>query len=283
MADPDISGRTLTRDENNALIDHAVHGRRRNLAALLRQLAATKSRHIHDLLFEAKDHNQCGIIHIAAETGRVALIAMVWNDLDLGPAAKLSVLDQPGPNKRTAASIAAETNQGGFLQELVSKGANMLIRNWSGRVPLHWVAERNAMASAMVLLSTGPQRSGLNVQDVGGTTPLHCAVSRGNIMMARYLIRCGADVELQTMAGATVIHIAVTKWDEDNDDPAYDTAMREFFMAMITAPGSGPNGRANLRLYDGNLKWPSLIAFDMGHLKARDLLLEHEQILDVNN
>ncbi|KAB5559707.1 ankyrin repeat-containing domain protein [Coniochaeta sp. 2T2.1] len=273
MADPDISGTTLTAREKDRILQLATQGRTSNLREVLQSLAETKGRTVGQLILEARDGLGLGITHRAAETNKHAVIEMICEDLGFPPGTRLAVLNDQGPAGRTAASIAAETNSDAVLRALILGGASMLITDFFHSLPIHRAAMyQNTLAMNVLLALAGPANVGINVQTASGQTALHLALSRGDTMRAGYLIRCGANVELQTAAGDTALHLSIPLWTQDNDDRAFNAMMHAYFMRIIDAPGSGPNGKANLRIPNNGGRSAGDIALETGQLKAFNLI-----------
>lgn len=276
MATPAISGVSLTPVEKGMILDHAANGRNGDLTGLLQDLAITKGKPVAQLILEATDPIGLGMMHKAAENNQRGIIKMVCEDLGLQKATCLAVLNAQEPGGRTAASIAAQLNHDEFLRDLILRGASMLIHDWTHGLPLHQAATHQNTRAMMVLLTVaGPQQAGINVQTGSGQTPLHLALNRGDTLRAGLLIHAGANVELQTAAGSTAMHLSVPLWTESNNDQGFNNMMRDHFMRIINAPGSGPNGQANLRILDNTMRWPRHIAHDMRHAKALELILAH--------
>jgi hypothetical protein len=278
MADPAISGLTLSTVEKSRILDLSANGQTENLRGLLQDLATTKQKTIGQLILEATDEVGLGMIHKAAEHDQTAIVKMVCEDLGLQPATKLAVLNAQEQGGRTAASIAAQLNHDAFLRELIAGGASMLIHDWMHGVPLHRAAmHSNTRAMVVLLTLAGPDQAGIDMQTASGQTPLHLALVQGDTLRAGLLIRAGANVELQTAAGSTAMHLSVPLWTESNNDREFNAMMHMHFMRIINAPGSGLNGRANLRIPDIAGKLPRDIALDMGHNKALMLLIAYDE------
>lgn len=274
MANP--SGTSLTFLEKTRILGHAAQGRTSNLYNLLQYLAETKGRTVGQLILEARDQNGLGITHKAAENNKRAVIGLICSDLGFFPGMRRAVLNMQENGGRSAASIAAEYNHDFFLLDLVLGGANMRLHDWMHSMPLHRAAmSHSTRAMATLVEIVGPQHSGIDIQTISGQTPLVLALDRGDILRAGYLILSGANVELQTVAGITALHVSVRLWDEDNHDEKFNDMMHKHFMRIINAPGSGPNGRANLRIPDNRGSFPRGLARQLGHNNARNLLLAH--------
>ena len=79
-----------------------------------------------------------------------------------------------------------------------------------GRTQLHHCAENGLTSSVKRLLSI--RNINVNVKDVSGGTPLHCAALYGHVEIARLLLQNGADVNAKDNFGWTPLHFAA-KYD----------------------------------------------------------------------
>lgn len=79
-----------------------------------------------------------------------------------------------------------------------------------GHMPIHDIASREridfAFAAARALLQRDPDSADARTQD--GETPLHFAVSRDNLKLAKLLLGHGVDVNAQDKHGHTPYHVA---------------------------------------------------------------------------
>ncbi|KAJ9160533.1 hypothetical protein NKR19_g3200 [Coniochaeta hoffmannii] len=265
MADHTIVGRSLSPDEKATLLARASQGRTQELRQLLEEYARTHCRPISQLILDAKDSSGLGIVHKAAETDRRQVIRMICDDLGFSRPTRLAILDMQENGLRTAASIAAERGHDQFLRDLIQGGANVLLADWMGGIPLHRAAMHERTSCMRWLIETAPHRS-LNMQTVSGQTPLHMSLALGDILRAGFLIRAGTNVNLQTAAGDAALHMSVRLWSEDNPEENFNGMMRAHFRRLFEAG-------ADLSLRNGAGRTPLQMARDMGHHKAAAFII----------
>lgn len=73
-----------------------------------------------------------------------------------------------------------------------------------------------------ILLPTSTPRA-LNAKDFSGSTPLHCAVRRANLIAVSYLIQKNANLEIKDNSGRTVLQIAFLSIGDVAPIPFADT------------------------------------------------------------
>lgn len=81
-----------------------------------------------------------------------------------------------------------------FIARLVELGANPNNTDWRGRTVLHWCADKNDAATAVIYLRHGADVNAVDVLD--NTTPLGYAARRGHLDMVKLLLAHGADPSL---------------------------------------------------------------------------------------
>ena len=115
----------------------------------------------------------------------------------------------PNANGRTALHYAAGFNQEQALTLLLDKGANAMVADCNGWLPIHFACQRGG-AMLVKILSTHCSKS-INAptkQNSGSRTPLHVAAARGSVECIEVLIACKAEVNARTTDGHTPLHFA---------------------------------------------------------------------------
>ena len=69
-----------------------------------------------------------------------------------------------------------------------------------------------ANESVLKLISKGAE---INIKNSSGSTPLHVATKNGYVEIVRTLTFNNADVDIQNIIGQTCLHIAVDKGQKD--------------------------------------------------------------------
>ncbi|XP_052102014.1 uncharacterized protein LOC127735757 [Mytilus californianus] len=101
-----------------------------------------------------------------------------------------------------------------ILVTLLDIGADVTRKTNMGATALHWACKVYNMAH--VLIFTYRQNGyNINITDKYGSTALHWAVWYRNLQACQSLLQCGADVDIQDMAGKTAIDLARTLHFDD--------------------------------------------------------------------
>ncbi|MBN1973416.1 MAG: ankyrin repeat domain-containing protein [Sedimentisphaerales bacterium] len=93
-----------------------------------------------------------------------------------------------------------------LIQFLLSKGAEVNIKNISGNTPLHYAASQGEKNITELLISKG---TNLHIQNIDGQTPLHSAVYYGYKDIIKLLIEKGADLNIKDKKGRTPLKLAI--------------------------------------------------------------------------
>lgn len=109
-------------------------------------------------------------------------------------------VDEPGAQDRTALQRACGAAQTRVVEELLKRGASVVVGDKSGRTALHWAAVSGDAPCIDVILSHG---AGVNTQTAGGYTALHMAADAGHATACRMLQDKGADLALVNSEGQT--------------------------------------------------------------------------------
>ena len=84
---------------------------------------------------------------------------------------------------------------------LLEFGANPLVCNKGGSIPLHFCATSDA---AVRLIKAGGAKVSVNARNNYGDCPLHLAVSHGFVGVVQVLLRYGADTSVPSRIGRTI-------------------------------------------------------------------------------
>ncbi len=88
------------------------------------------------------------------------------------------------------------------------------VMNKLGKTPLH-LACANEKANVAAILINKMNTEQMNLLDIQGRSPLHECADNINGVLARYLIRHGADENLKDVRGNTILHLATEKGIEN--------------------------------------------------------------------
>jgi ankyrin repeat protein len=127
---------------------------------------------------------------------------------------------------------------------------------------IHQAVIRGDSLSVKALVDESPQL--LNARDENGKTPLSLAVEKGNIDIAQFLIKRGADVNLADMENKSPLHIAAAKGDP------------EIVMLLLEQEAVDIDDRSRIQRDGFEGGWTPLhMACLEGHPEIVRLLLEH--------
>lgn len=94
-----------------------------------------------------------------------------------------------------------------MVRELISKGADVNVKNSDGFVPLYWAVSYGTKEAVELLITKG---ANVNSKISGGDSPLRRAASEGKKEVAELLISKGADVNVKNDDDGTPLHYAAT-------------------------------------------------------------------------
>ena len=92
------------------------------------------------------------------------------------------------------------------VRSLISKGADVNIKNNVYCTPLHYAAEYGHLIITELLIANGAD---INAQTMNNLTPLHMAARRGHYNVVDLLIEKGADIDIKTKKGQTALNYAM--------------------------------------------------------------------------
>lgn len=159
----------------------ASHGLTDCLECLLSLSASGKL-----LEVDQADNMNCTALFYAVLSGNIDCIESL---LDRG--AQSNWQDVKG---RTAAHFAALRGQLNSLKLLRDRGGNLWLANKQGDLPLHYAVKSGRQQVVRWLLDHSPYEHAVNAINNYGRAPIHLAVSRDNLQLVEYLIKCGANL-----------------------------------------------------------------------------------------
>lgn len=138
-----------------------------------------------------KNHRGETALHWASLTGRIRSVFLL---LDEG--ADMKAVDAQG---YSALHHAAQHGQSQILAVLHRRGMAVDLRDANGRTPLHWAAYKDEDLTVMWLLDHGAD---LYAEDWEKCLPIHWTALRGNLNMAKLLMRTGGAEGCDTQLDA---------------------------------------------------------------------------------
>ncbi|KAK8647505.1 hypothetical protein V6N13_121240 [Hibiscus sabdariffa] len=136
------------------------------------------------------------LLHVAVSSARPEVVKVLSASVDE------SVVNSTDEEGWGPIHSAASIGNLEIMEILLSKGANVNVKNDGGRTALHYAASKGWLKIAELLISHGAE---VDATDRTGQTPLMNAVICHNKEVALLLIRHGADVDIEDNEGYTVL------------------------------------------------------------------------------
>ena len=162
---------------------------------------------------------------------------------------------------QTPLHIVALNDNADSVSWLVSKGADVNVKDSADGTPLHWTTFEDAVRAATALLNNGAD---IDARTNGGGTPLHAAAVNGSDKIAALLIKSGANVNAISTDDWTPLHTAArsnsrkvagllisegadvdTQGGDDGMTPLHRAAFygNEAIVDLLIARGANPNAK----------------------------------------
>ncbi|MEG4273974.1 MULTISPECIES: ankyrin repeat domain-containing protein [unclassified Microcoleus] len=188
----------------------------------------------------------------------------------LAAGTKINIKEENSRNGKNTALLhnAAKIGFKELVQQLINNGANVVIRDYNKKTPLHYATTKEVAALLM---------QDINAKDESGNTPLHLAVDRGSQDIAELLIANGARVNVRNENGQTPLYRAIAighneiaallinnRTDVNNIDGSGTTPLHKAahygtvkILKLLIAKG------AEIHIQDNQIKTPLDIAVDL--------------------
>ena len=158
------------------------------------------------------------------EAARTGNIEAIKQHLAAG--ADVNVKDKSG---KTPLHSAAAKEHENIAELLIANGANVNAKNNKGRTPLHYATGtgwQGGYEIAKLLISKGADVNVNSKGDVNGGTPLHNAAREGRSETIKILIDNGANVNAKNVGGWTPLDMA-TSTDARHNHPESGDLLRK--------------------------------------------------------
>uniref|UniRef100_S4R595 Uncharacterized protein n=1 Tax=Petromyzon marinus TaxID=7757 RepID=S4R595_PETMA len=158
------------------------------------------------------------------------------------PKDKVNKRNERGETSLHMAAIRGEVRQ---LRELISRGADVNVKDFAGWTPLHEACNHGYYAVAKQLLLAGAD---VNTRGLDDDTPLHDAASNGYLGVVRLLMRYNADPYQKNAKGECPVDVACSttvekllrkelSWSATEDSSAVSNSEEE----PVSVAPSGPD------------------------------------------
>ncbi|UCC38611.1 MAG: ankyrin repeat domain-containing protein [Candidatus Aminicenantes bacterium] len=189
-------------------------------------------------------------------------------------------------NNRTPLHFAATTGNKQIAEYLLSKGADINLKNSDGRTPLHFAASNRQKDVVELLITNGAD---LEAKDIYDNTPLNSATYGGDIEIIKLMIEKGANIKTLSGYNGSLLHAAASRGrkdiiklfvdkgldinfqDKDGPAPIHIAAAggNEDLVRFLVENGAKVNIKRRYNLI------PLHIAAAGGHKEVVELLLKH--------
>jgi beta-lactamase regulating signal transducer with metallopeptidase domain len=138
-------------------------------------------------------------LFVASATGNLATVA---NILEQDP----GLLNAQTQRGMTPLAVAAWNDQLDVVEYLITRGADLDVKNHNGLTPLFCAVDRSRRSMTRLLVGAG---ANLTTRGYLGRTLLHMAARSGDTKLVRTLIDQGARVNARDASGVTPLDLAV--------------------------------------------------------------------------
>ncbi|XP_063817469.1 nuclear factor NF-kappa-B p100 subunit isoform X2 [Pseudophryne corroboree] len=211
------------------------------------------------------------VLHLAVQGGDDRMLQVILEHPYAGCRNLLNVPDYHG---LYPVHWAVKVKNEKCLEQLVIRGANVnAVERKSGRSPLHIAVEMDNLNMAMFLVKI--LGADVNAQTFAGNTPLHLAASLGSPVLTKMLIGAGANVLLQNDEPVQGTASADSDDTDSDSDVQMDTDSDQ--QGDTDSEDGDPTEQANRRVQCGvKRRYPGHTPLDLTRSqKVRDILSNH--------
>ncbi|XP_059304550.1 acyl-CoA-binding domain-containing protein 1-like [Lycium ferocissimum] len=129
----------------------------------------------------------------------------------MGPVFSTFISEEESENELKLDEIHAFAREGDEenLLKCIESGVPVNVKDSEGRAPLHWAVDRGHLSIAKLLLS---RNADVNAKDLEGQTALHYAAVCEREDIAEFLVKHGADVEIKDNEGDCPRDVCELHW-----------------------------------------------------------------------
>jgi len=143
-------------------------------------------------------------------------------------------------NEESVLHIAAALNDEAAVRILLKAGADMTAQDYAGATPFFYAARNERAGALNVMLEAGA--SVRETWAANAETPIHWAARSGSAACVKALVEAGADLNALNKRGLTLMHQAVSQWEE------HDEVVKLLLSYGVSATQPDANGSTPLHL-----------------------------------
>jgi len=175
--------------------------------------------------------------------------------------------DARGGQGETALSLAAEHGHAHVVEQLVKAGADIHIKNTSGSTALIMAAEKGHHEIVKILANAKDAKASIDARAGQSWTALMYGATLGHVKVVEELVKVGADTYLQNISGWTALRIAAAKGHDE--------------IVKVLANAKGAKAGVDAQGVGG---WTALMyGATLGHTKMVEELVKVEANVHIKN
>mmetsp|Transcript_36498 Transcript_36498/g.70020 ORF Transcript_36498/g.70020 Transcript_36498/m.70020 type:complete len:442 (-) Transcript_36498:687-2012(-) len=97
------------------------------------------------------------------------------------------------------------------VRECIDNGMDPLLKDQEGNTVLHWAAHTGDVECLALVLEAMNEGVSLDIHNIDGSTPLHCAALSNQVGAVQSLLNAGADPNATNLDGQSPLHAAVRR------------------------------------------------------------------------
>ncbi|KAI9713898.1 MAG: hypothetical protein M1820_000628 [Bogoriella megaspora] len=194
----------MDQDSKFAIHEAARNGQSMNLTALVESLLNKAKANTR--LASRRDDDDRLPLHWAVSYNRLSIVELLVQQKNFDP-------DEQDASGWTPLMMASSLKDGEALVALLlSKGADVNMKNNNGQTALHFTASKNNLEVARTLIQ---HSATTRVKDKRGQLPLHRAAAIGSVPMVKLMLDNKSPLNATDADGSTALHHAIAEGHGD--------------------------------------------------------------------